>query len=170
LSAALQPKTARPELEELIGRTRGRLKGVLAFHRIPPQDAEDLLQEVFLALVRRWGEEPCTIRDPENWLTGVAYRMCRQYFVRCGRQPLELMEEWKLALVAGTLDPPQFASDRQREVGKRLARLESHAAERVWLYVGLDFSRAEVAARTGCRRTSVSKMVDRSLRKLRAAS
>ena len=124
---------------------------------------------MLLTLVRRWREEPCTIRDPEKWLIGVAYRMCRQYFLRRGRQPLELMEDGKLALLAEALEPPQFATDRRREARKRLARLEPHAAERVWLYLGLDFSRTEVAARTGCRKTSVSKMVERSLRKLRAA-
>ena len=169
MSRALGPQDPRPELEALIGGARGRLKGVLAFHRIPPQDAEDVLQEVFLALVRRWGEEPCTIRDPENWLTGVAYRMCRQYFARRGRQPLDLMEDGKLALLAGALEPPQHATDRRREIRERLADLNPRDALRAWLYVGLDLTGAEVAARTGGRPKSVSKTVGRTLRKLRAA-
>jgi RNA polymerase sigma factor (sigma-70 family) len=169
VNAARAPAVARSELDELIAGAHRRLKTILFFHHIPPEDAEDVLQEVFLVLVRRWNEEPRTIREPRAWLNGVAHWMCRHHIARRREQRLELMEDGKLIALAGTLEAPQLAADLRREVGQRLARLDPCAAERLWLYVGLGLSRAEVAARVGGRPKSVSKMVSRSLEKLRAA-
>jgi RNA polymerase sigma factor (sigma-70 family) len=169
VNAARAPAVARSELDELIAGAHRRLKTILFFHHIPPEDAEDLLQEVFLVLVRRWNEEPRTIREPRAWLNGVAHWTCRHHIARRREQRLELMEDGKLIALAGTLEAPQLAADLRREVGQRLARLDPCAAERLWLYVGLGLSRAEVAARVGGRPKSVSKMVSRSLEKLRAA-
>lgn len=169
MRAARAPAPAQSELDELIAGARRRLKTILFFHHVPPEDAEDLLQDVFLVLVRRWNEEPRTIRDPRAWLNGVAHLMCRHHIARRRGQRLELMEDEKLIALAGTVEAPQLAADRRREAGQRLARLAPYAAERLWLYVGLGLSREEVAARVGGRPTGVSKAVSRTLEKLRAA-
>jgi len=49
--------------------------------RVPPDDAEGLVQEVFLAFVGRL----TTIRDPRSWLIGTLCNECRDYWRGQGR-------------------------------------------------------------------------------------
>ena len=54
-------------------------------HGISPTDAEDLVQEVFLVMWRRWSEYDTT-RPLRPWLGGIAFRVAYNYRQRSGRE------------------------------------------------------------------------------------
>ena len=54
-------------------------------HGISPIDAEDLVQEVFLVMWRRWAEYDTT-RPLRPWLAGIAFRVAYNYRQRSGRE------------------------------------------------------------------------------------
>jgi RNA polymerase sigma factor (sigma-70 family) len=54
-------------------------------HGISPTDAEDLVQEVFLVMWRRWSEFDTT-RPLRPWLGGIAFRVAYNYRQRSGRE------------------------------------------------------------------------------------
>ena len=54
-------------------------------HGISPNDAEDLVQEVFLVMWRRWSEYD-TSRPLRPWLGGIAFRVAYNYRQRSGRE------------------------------------------------------------------------------------
>ena len=54
-------------------------------HGISPNDAEDLVQEVFLVMWRRWSEYDTT-RPLRPWLGGIAFRVAYNYRQRSGRE------------------------------------------------------------------------------------
>ena len=64
MNSSVPPGLAEPSLEEILERTTPRLKKVLSRYRIPPQDADELLQETFLILITKAG----SIRNPDAWL------------------------------------------------------------------------------------------------------
>src|SRR5258708_33405944 len=71
------------ELEPLILRLRPKLKRVLGGYGVPPHDADDLLQEVFLAALIRWD----SIENKEAWMIGTLRNRCARYW-RGGRANL----------------------------------------------------------------------------------
>jgi RNA polymerase sigma-70 factor, ECF subfamily len=54
-------------------------------HGISPTDAEDLVQEVFLVMWRRWSEYDSS-RPLRPWLGGIAFRVAYNYRQRSGRE------------------------------------------------------------------------------------
>jgi RNA polymerase sigma factor (sigma-70 family) len=63
-------------LPALYARLRGRLGRLLYRHRIPPEDAEDLVQTTLMLAVAKWH----AIREPEAWLLGTLHKRCIVYW------------------------------------------------------------------------------------------
>src|SRR5579863_4663422 len=53
-----------------------RMRGILHSHRIPPQDAEDLVQTALAAMVAGWDD----ILEPRVWLCGTLRNCCLAYW------------------------------------------------------------------------------------------
>jgi len=54
-------------------------------HGVNPADAEDLAQEVFLVMWRRWADYDTT-RPLRPWLAGIAFKVAHDYRRRSGRE------------------------------------------------------------------------------------
>jgi RNA polymerase sigma factor (sigma-70 family) len=112
---------ARHDLAALLEGSRPKLKRVLSQFRIPPEDAEDVLQELF---VRFLYKSP-TIELPEGWLVGTLRNLCLGYWhtrrLRERRQthldPLALDEG--LATVA----PAQWGWEVRADLAAAVAQL-----------------------------------------------
>src|SRR5436190_14233984 len=70
------PSRAVGTVERLLHEVGGQIQGVFSFFRIPPQDAEDLLQDALLALVAKATE----IQSPELWLLQTLRNRCATYW------------------------------------------------------------------------------------------
>lgn len=75
---SVRRSTARPSLEDQVTRLfdqfRGPLLRYLSVFRLNPADAEDIIQDVFLALFRRLkGGGP--VENPAGWIFGAAHNL-----------------------------------------------------------------------------------------------
>jgi DNA-directed RNA polymerase specialized sigma24 family protein len=62
-------------LRAVVEQTRPRLRVLFWMHRIQPEDAEDIIQEALIALLRRWPSSPDAaqlpeVKDPATFLIG----------------------------------------------------------------------------------------------------
>jgi RNA polymerase sigma factor (sigma-70 family) len=150
---------------ELVERMRPRLKRILASFRVPACDAEDLLQEAFLALVRSWGRIEC----PEAWLGQTLYRICCTYLTRRRNGRLQYLDGGSLEGYAPVQRPAQERAELYCDL-KRLARLLPRRYQLLLeLRYGLGMSSDEIAAQLGYRSSSVRKLSIRALTRLRIA-
>jgi RNA polymerase sigma factor (sigma-70 family) len=154
---------ATETLEELLEKVRPRLKQVLKRYDIPFQDAEDLLQEAFVELFRKWE----TIRVKDAWLLGTVRFKCSTYWKRRRAERVQAFDLPELT----ELSPPQPPEQERTEVLHDLRHLVRGLDDRhlavLYLRFGLGLSSAEVALRLGYRSSSIRKLADRSLARLR---
>src|SRR3954452_21515587 len=102
-------------LEKILERIRPRLKQVLRNYDIPPQDAEDVLQETFLEALRKWD----TIRHKDSWLVGALRFKCSHYWKK---QRSERVQGVDLPVLE-ELSEPQAPAQEQGEILLDLRRL-----------------------------------------------
>ncbi len=143
---------------------RPRLMAVLRSFRVPPEDAEDLLQQALLALVYRTG----TVRDPQSWLVGVLKRKCLMYWRARRRRRDEPMDEETLEWLAEPMEPAQEQGDVTRDLESLLGCLPERHQRLLRLRFWFGLEPEEVAARLGYRPSSIGKITSRCLAALNA--
>ena len=122
------PDGEKESFEQLYGRTVALLRYLSRIRfGIPDDEAESLVQDVFLAYVRRSGD----VFDPQAWLVGAISNACRKYWRTQGREvPLppesaEWADGGALVAVTSVVDRMAFQAtldrldDRGREVLRR---------------------------------------------------
>ena len=138
---------------------RPRMRAVVARFRIPPEDAEDVLQQAFLTLLHRWQQ----VQDPEAWLLAVVRNKCLVYRRDKGRQLHQAVDEEILEWLAGTERPVQEKRATRRDVEQLVAKLKPRCQELIHLRYKMGYDLAEVADELGYQRSSVSKVTLRCL-------
>ena len=63
-------------LERSLDELRPRLRGLFAHHRIPPEDAEDILQQTLLAYLYKRD----SVQEFDKWLLGAVRKRCLMYW------------------------------------------------------------------------------------------
>jgi RNA polymerase sigma factor (sigma-70 family) len=143
---------------------RGQLRTILSCHRIPPQDAEDLVQTALLALVARWDD----VHDPSAWLCGTLRRCCLRYWRERRLQAQRFLELDGLSLELGS--GAQCArGDLLIDLDRGLAQLPPRHRQLLLLRYRLGLGPGEAARATGFASRSVQQTIRRSLARLRAA-
>jgi RNA polymerase sigma-70 factor (ECF subfamily) len=156
--------TAR--FEELYRRTRISVLGYLARRSRSPEDAADLLAEVYLIAWRRMDDVPAG-EEARLWLFGVARRVLANHHRRV-RKELGLASALEASLRAV---PPSFAADadpRSDAVTEALARLSAKDRELLTLSAWEDLSPAEIAVVLGQRVGLVRVRLHRARKSLKA--
>jgi RNA polymerase sigma factor (sigma-70 family) len=148
--------------EQVIASARPRLERILGRFRIPPEDAEDILQDVQLLMLYKWNN----LHSPEHWLVGTTENRCIMYWRKRRKLPMMVGEE---ALDRSAEAPTQEATDVARDVGRALAHLTARSRTLLELRYGLGCEPGEVAERMGYSRASISKVTRRSLAALSGA-
>ncbi|MEM7480328.1 MAG: RNA polymerase sigma factor [Acidobacteriota bacterium] len=149
-------------LEALLERSRGRLGRVLYRYRIPAQDAEDLLQETFLILVRQWE----TIRNPDAWLLVTLRNRCVIYWRRHKIRLFDMVDDAILEFLADGRAPSQEKADLKVDLEEVLERLPLRCRRVLRLRYGLGFTAAEAGKRLGYQPSSIPKVTHRCLAQL----
>ncbi|MCB1057615.1 MAG: sigma-70 family RNA polymerase sigma factor [Acidobacteria bacterium] len=149
--ASREPPPTDP-ITELLQVLKPRLKTILARFRIPRQDAEDVLQDSLLLLVRRHAG----LRDPAAYLLSTLQYRCHMYWRHRRRDRLLDIGDQLLEHLA----PPMRAADQaaveaRRDLGRQLATLEPGARRLVLLRYALGYTNRETARRLGLPHDSV---------------
>ena len=158
------PEASAPESwkqqEDLLARMRPRMLRILRHHRVPEEDAEDVLQDVCVLLVYRWHE----VRSPENWLIGATKNRCIMYW----RQRRKSMARFTDVSVLdhAAEPPPQKTAELYLDINHALAKLPERYRTLLELRYGLGYEPREVAEALGYSRLSVSKVANRCLNAL----
>ncbi len=159
------PPDAPPDdrtLRELLEAVRPRVKRLLRGYDIPPEDAEDLVQESVLEALRKWD----TIRQKDIWLLGTLRIKCSHYWKRRRTDRVEAFDLPDLE----ELSTPQAPGQEQREIALDLQSLTRGVDERhraaLWLRFGVGLSVEEVARRLGYSAASIRKLTGRCLARL----
>jgi len=148
---------------ELFDRHAAELYGFLV-HRIGPQEAEDLLHEVFVRALRRAssfrGES-----SVRTWLYGIARRVVLERYRKSARDP---------ATLSGTVSVPRgpeslaLVSEEQRALIAALQQLPDDQAIVLELHHVDGLSHDEISARLGISSAASRKRLQRGSRALRA--
>lgn len=156
---------------ELLRRFSGLVSFVVRQHRLPPADAQDVSQTVWLRLVEHLGR----LREPAalpGWLTTTTRHECERLLRTGGRcvavDPLLMMHAH---LTDGTgVDDVLLADERRRVLRDGLGELPPRQQELLRLLLAdPPVAYAEISSRLGIRIGSIGPTRDRILGKLRAS-
>jgi RNA polymerase sigma factor (sigma-70 family) len=131
--------------EALLRNSREEMVRVLSRYRIPQEDAEDLLQETFVALVFKWK----SIRNPEAWLLSTLRNRCTLYWRQRRRDLFEAVDSALLDALASPQDPPQSRTDLRHDLNLAISRLPERYQDLLRLRYGLGCKSSEVAEQMG---------------------
>lgn len=147
------------ELESVVESFKPKARKILARYRIPPEDAEDLLQETFVVFLHK--QE--SIRTIEPWLLGTLRKRCLVYWRTRRRRLYNAVDTAILESVANTERLPQEATDLSADLGSAIGTLSSKCRSLLRLRYGLGCTPLEAAERMGYRSSSIYKVMERCL-------
>jgi RNA polymerase sigma-70 factor (ECF subfamily) len=152
-------------LEVLFQRLRPRLKKVLLQYRIPPQDAEDILQEAFTVAFQKWD----TVYNKEYWLLGTVRYRCILYWKRQRARSEEGLDAVDLESLRETRRSCEERMELEQEFENLTRSLAAHQRRALWLRYGVGLSTAEVAKSLGYCPATMRKLLRRCVKRLQAA-
>jgi RNA polymerase sigma-70 factor (ECF subfamily) len=152
------------EVQDFLTQARPKLKRLLQSCRVPPEDAEDLIQDTLLILICRW-EQTADMASREAWLFGTLRNTILQYWRRRTRER-RLLEALALELSLSHA-PPQERQDSARDVESITAGLPRRDRQILWLRYALELGPQEAAQALGCHPESVRQLSRRALERVR---
>jgi RNA polymerase sigma factor (sigma-70 family) len=150
------------EIAAVVRQARPRLQALFRSHRCTPEDAEDIVQEALLVMVKRWAE----IAEPEAFLFGVVRRQILNLLRRRRNHKEVSVEESMLATLATTA-AEQTQAECRHDVATLLATLPERSSRIVELRYGEELSSREIAEELSYSVGSVRKLAIRHLERLR---
>ena len=157
--ATLDHPELRESLNNLLKNSRPRLERVLRNFEIPPEDAEDILQDAQLTLLYKWDK----VRSPESWLIGTVKKKCIMYWRKRRGSLCEAVDTAILDLLAVPQAPDQEKTDLSTDLSRVLARLSQRCRSLLRLRYGLGYGPTEVAEQMGYQTSSIRKVSNRCL-------
>jgi RNA polymerase sigma factor (sigma-70 family) len=135
-----------------------KLKWILLKYRIPPDDAEDVLQQTLLALLYQWDR----VRDPDSWLSSTLRRHCMMYWRLRKRRIYSAVDAAVLDWLSEPVAPTQERTELLCDLKNMLDRLPSKCRDLLRLrYFG--YQPKEMAAKLGYQFSSIGKVTARCL-------
>jgi RNA polymerase sigma-70 factor (ECF subfamily) len=159
MDSPISPQSEEPALEEILARIEPRLKRILFRHRIPAQDADDLLQETMLIMVSKAG----SIRNPEAWILATLANRCIIYWRRQRSRLWDQVDTAILELLADPEAPAQEQEELRLDLDSLLAELPERCRSLLRLRYGFGCTAAETAERMGYCKSSIRKVTHRCL-------
>lgn len=148
--------------DEFLRRMEPRLKRLLGIYRIPPDDAEDVVQQALLALLYQWDR----VRDPECWLIGTLKRHCLMYWRKNRRRIDIAVDSTLLEWLSQPVAPSQERTDMLCDLDNLLKRLPRRCRSLLRLRFLMGFEPLEIAERLSYSPSSIGKITHRCLRAL----
>lgn len=162
LTDPISPSPDDRTLRELLEAIRPRLKRLLRSYDIPPEDAEDILQEAILEALRKWG----TIRQKDTWLLGTVRIKCSHYWKRRRGDRVEAFDLAVLEELSGPQAPAQEQAEISMDLRSLTRGVDGRHRAALWLRFGVGLSADEVARQLGYSAASIRKLTGRCLARL----
>lgn len=143
----------------ILEKAQPRLRAILARTKIPPQDAEDLLQQTFLSFLQARAE----ICSPEAWLAGTLRKRCLLYWRARRRRLYDAVDTTLLEWIAEPQEPRQERAVLLDNLRKMIEQLHPRCRGILTLRYQLGLEPKELADRLGYSPASVSKITIRCL-------
>ena len=146
-------------IEEILQDLQPRIQHVFSKFRIPPRDAESVLQQTLLSYIYKRNH----ILDAERWLMGTLRSRCLLYWRDRRRRLYSSVDKALLESVAQTEDSPQERGDFLRDLNTTLAKIPKRYRSLLWLRYGKGSEPPEVARQLGYRASGIQKVTERCL-------
>lgn len=146
-------------VRDLLDRLKPKFRRILSRASIPPEDAEDLVQETVLG----WIQKRRTVRDPEAWLLAGLKFKCMAYWRGRRRCLYRAVDQALLDVVCEPSSRPDEDLERSQDFKKLLAQISVRCRSLLDLRYKWGLRPPEVAQRLGYRRSSISNITRRCL-------
>jgi RNA polymerase sigma factor (sigma-70 family) len=150
------------DLADLLRRMWPRLQRILGAFHVPPEDADDLVQDIAMQFIRKRNQ----IRTPEQWFSGALRNQCRMYWRSRSRRITVAVDQAVLDARAGGAESDAERAALRRGLARWIATLPRKCRELLRLRYGLGLEDEEVAEKTGYRPSSVDKVTRRCVEAL----
>jgi RNA polymerase sigma factor (sigma-70 family) len=159
-SGVRQPLGSNEDLIQILKQSRPALEALFRRCGVGFADAEDILQDAVVVVLRRWEE----IDDPRAFLLGVVKRQIFQLFRKRRAENHVQFDEMLLEEVGCC---PQRAVEARQDARKLLATLPERSGRIVEMRYGEELASREIASLLHCSDNSIRMTASRSLRSLR---
>lgn len=157
--ATLDRPELREPLNQLFVKVRPAMERVLRHYDIPPEDAEDILQDAQLTLLYKWEK----IQSPEAWLIGTLRKKCIVYWRKRRGRLCEAVDAAILELLSKPQIPRQSRLDLSHDLQRVIVKLPQRCQSLFRLRYGLGYGPTEVALKMGYQPSSIRKITNRCL-------
>jgi RNA polymerase sigma factor (sigma-70 family) len=159
LSVSQRPRV-QSAFDDAIVRLERSGREYLRRHRLPPEDADDILQETLLTyLIKHDG-----IYNPEAWLRGALRKRCQFYWRRRRKSLLTVVDRSILEALSQAARAEQSErEDVQRDLGRALDSIPPRCRQLLALRYGQDCDPRVAAESLGYRRSGAYKIFERCL-------
>jgi RNA polymerase sigma factor (sigma-70 family) len=146
--------------DDAVARLERSGRDYLRRHRLPPEDADDILQQALLTyLIKHEG-----IYNPEAWLRGTLRKRCQFYWRRRQKSLLTLVDDSILEALSAPARAEQCEQDDvQRDLGRALDTIPPRCRQLLELRYGQDCDPRTAAAALGYRPSGAYKIFERCL-------
>lgn len=136
---------------------RPRLESVLGHFRVPPAEADDLLQNVAMSFLRKQDE----VLNATQWLCGALRLECQKYWRSNRRRVTEALDDAMVGLLEAPGLTLQEHSELRSDLRRALAGLKPRCRSLLYLRYTEGLADAETAARLGYSVSSIDKIIRR---------
>lgn len=157
--ATLDRPELREPLNQLLLKVRPSLERVLRHYDVPPEDAEDILQDSQLTLLYKWDK----VQSPEAWLIGTVRKKCIVYWRKRRGRVCEAVDAAILDLLSEPQRPSQPKTELSHDIQRVIVRLPERCQRLLRLRYGLGYGPSEVAEKMGYQPSSIRKITNRCL-------
>lgn len=157
--ATLDRPELREPLNQLLLKVRPSLERVLRHYDLPPEDAEDILQDAQLTLLYKWDK----VQSPEAWLIGTIRKKCIVYWRKRRGRVCEAVDTAILDLLSEPQRPTQPKRELSRDMRRVMGKLPERCQRLLRLRYGLGYGPSEVAEKMGYQPSSIRKITNRCL-------
>lgn len=147
------------ELPALLEQLHGEFSRILNRFQIPPQDAEDLVQDLLVLYLTKKNE----IASPAAWLAGTLRMRCLLFWRKRRRRLMQSIDEGLLQELPVPGELRQNRDDVSRDLSSAIRQLPRRCRSLLRLRYGLDCDMPEIAEKLGYSATSVRKIASRCL-------
>lgn len=147
------------DLEDVLESLKPKARRIFARYRIPPADAEDLLQESFVVFLHKQH----IVLNTEAWLVGTLRKRCLVYWRTRRRRLYNAVDTAILESIAQAEGPSQESTDLTKDLSCALSSLSERCKSILRLRYGLGCTPIETAERMGYRRSSIYKVMERCM-------
>ena len=147
------------DIEALHASVQTRVANVFAHFGIPPEDAKDIFQNVWLSYLRHQD----SVHAPEGWVISAVRYSCKSYWRERQRRVFIQLDETTRDLLEDMSPPPQEREALRRDIAAQVAQLPYRCRTLLEQRFSLGLKPQESAVKLGYKKSGIYKVLKRCL-------